>query len=195
MAVAIGITISVLTGVASAVVFWWLQFRVFRPRLQVSSTIARYTTPSGLRHQVKVRNDGRRDITDLTVVVRVVLDGLVRQGSSEVVTLGEWRRPLLRTRGEVQYGLRPEHIPESELRRFSSHLPPAMVAAARASEPIDLLEFLALGDSGVVEVYVFGTDSLSGARGYASAEVAPDKVVTGRFIVGSFSHDTETALK
>ena len=188
MSAVVGIVLGVVTGVAASVIFWYLQFRVFRTKLQISPTIARYThAQGGIRNQVKIRNSSRRDIVELSVTMRATLPGLVRPHSAAVITLGEWRRPILKRRGEVQYGVRPELMAEAEQARFARYLPLDMATAIAAAEAVDLIEFLGLSEGSLIEVYVFGTDALSGARGFATQMFSAREVCPGEFLPDSFS--------
>ena len=182
-----GIVLAVATGIASSIIFWFLQFRVFRTKLEIGPTIAHYAyTRGGTRNQLKIRNMSGRDVVEVSVTIRVVIPGLVRPSSQAVITLGEWRRPILRKRDEVQYLVRPEFMPDDEQARYARYLPAHMVSAMRSAESIDLIEFLQLGTGAFVEVYVFGTDAVSGARGFAAQTIALEGIQPGAFLPGTF---------
>lgn len=183
----LGIVLGVATGVAASVIFWFLQFRVFRTKIRVSPTIARYSYQrGGTRCQVKIRNASRRDVIELSVTMRAVMPGLTRRGSPAVLTLGEWTRPLLRGEDEVQYLVRPESMSDDERSRHARFLPSSIVDAIAAREPVDLIDFLKLADGSYIEVFAFGTDALSGARGFAIAQYGINAVVPGEFLSGTF---------
>jgi hypothetical protein len=183
----LGIVLGVVTGIASSIIFWFLQFRVFRTKLKISPTIARYTyVRGGIRNQLKIRNVSRRDVVEVSVTIRAILPGLVRPTSQTVITLGEWRRPVLKKRDEVQYQVRPEFMPEDEHARHTRNLPLEMVEAIKAAEPVDLIDFLNLAPESYIEVYVFGTDAVSGARGFAAQRITAQEVRSGAFLPGSF---------
>lgn len=191
----LGIVLAVVTGIASSIIFWFLQFRIFRTKLEISPTIAHYTyTPDETRNQLKIRNMSSRDVVEVSITIRAVIPGLVRPSSQAVMTLGEWRRPVLRKRDEVQYRVRPEFMPDDEQARYARYLPPEMVSAMRAAEPINLIEFLQLGTDSFIEVYVFGTDAVSGARGFAEQTITLQSVQPGAFLPGSFEQTGQFSI-
>ena len=187
MSTFLGVMLAVVTGIASSIIFWYLQFRVFRTKLKISPTIAHYTyRQGGIRNQLKIRNVSRRDVVEVSVTIRAVLPDLIRPSSQTVITLGEWRRPVLKNGDEVQYQVRPEFMPEDEQARHirqsagknsCSHKGCGTSRSNRFPEP---------GTESYIEVYVFGTDSVSGARGFAAQRITAQEIRPGAFLPGSF---------
>jgi hypothetical protein len=81
----VNVLLSLVTGMVGSILFWWLQFRVFRVRRAVSEKLARNRARSEPRLQVKIRNTGRRDVIDLSVIIRIRLPGVAIAGIVEVI--------------------------------------------------------------------------------------------------------------
>lgn len=61
-----------------------------------------------------------------------------------------------------------------------------MVKAMKAAKPVDLIDFLHLAAESFIEVYVFGTDAVSGARGFATQTFSVHEICPGEFLPDSF---------
>lgn len=144
MTVVIGIVTGVLTGVASAALFWWWQAKLMRPKLILCPTIARYRLPDDKvdRYQIKINNGRRRLAIDLKVTVSIHLPDLVRTGSTETVTLHKSENPSLNI--NVRHRIQPGRMPQDTKDRYLSYLPPHLAKSIRHGETVDLGEFFTL---------------------------------------------------
>jgi len=142
---------------------------------------------SGARTQAKVRNLGRRDLIDLSVLIRVSVPSSSTPGITEMITISQWDRPILRGRQEITYSIRPEHMTEDEQRKSLRVLPRGIAEKIRVGESVDVVELLEAAPGSRISVYVFESDSFSGARGYTTATYNADQIMSGRFASKSYA--------
>jgi hypothetical protein len=188
--VVIAIVVGVVSALIASLLFWYVQFRVFRVKLELSPTLAKYrfSDESDFRYQIKVRNRGRRDALDMKLDVRCAVTGLVRTGSTETLRLREWSAPILSAGKESRYRIQPGRMPEATRIGYRKYLPPSIREALEEDLVIDLEEFLSLGDKTELRVYLSATDALSGARSLVPRFYTSDDIQDGRFLKGSFEH-------
>ena len=82
------ILLSVLVGLTTGLVAWWILFRRLAPRLELERTLNYYTLQDGEtpRSQIRLRV-GSRPIVDLRITVALSVPGLVSASSTESVLL------------------------------------------------------------------------------------------------------------
>lgn len=184
MTVVIGIVTGVLTGVASAALFWWWQAKLMRPKLILCPTIARYRLPDDKvdRYQIKINNGRRRLAIDLKVTVSIHLPDLVRTGSTETVTLHKSENPSLNI--NVRHRIQPGRMPQDTKDRYLSYLPPHLAKSIRHGETVDLGEFFTLYPGAFLVVSASAVDSFSGAGSFMQGKYYADSVKIGRFAGG-----------
>lgn len=180
------VAIAVTTGVISCVIFWWLQARRIRPVLEWCDSIARYSLAQhgGNRSAVKLVNRARRDAIDVTVLFRLHLPGIVLPDATEIVDLRSRYRPVFERGLGQRFVLRPEHMPEDELRRVGKYFPNDLRIALEAGMPVDLQTMLSLVPGARLEVVALSYDAFSGARGVARRFLSLESYRDGRFCEG-----------
>src|SRR5215467_14380656 len=141
MTLAVGIITGVLTGVASAALFWWWQAKLMRPKLLLCRTIAYYRLAQDKadRYQIKIMNGRRRPAVDLRVTVSIHLPGLLRHGSVEILLINKFESPFLDK--AITYGIQPSHMPQDTQQCYLNYLPADLAGSIRSGEPVDLEEF------------------------------------------------------
>jgi hypothetical protein len=184
MAVAIGIITGVLTGIISAVLFWWWQAKLMRPKLILCPTIARYRLPGEKvdRYQIKIINGRRRLAVDLKVTVAIHLPGLVRHGSVETLTLLKSENPSLGI--NVRYRIQPGRMPQDTKDRYLSYFPAYLAKSISHGQTVDLDEFFKIYEGAFLRVSASATDSFSGANGFVRETYYADSMRAGRFAGG-----------
>ncbi len=159
--------ISFLVGVSASFFVWWLTYHYWRPRVKFSEEMAEYILPSGESlFQSVIENNGKRDIIDLEIHVRIGIKGFlgvnqwayhsVKSNASRVPVLspGKMRRVrVFDTRDEIEF----VDVPSRSIRD--------KIIACRS-----LRDVLALGTESSVMIHVFGYDSFSGSRKHYQSE-------------------------
>jgi hypothetical protein len=145
----IAVVVGIGSGLTASLIFWYLQYRVFRAQLELSPTLASYKLGEGgvTRTELKLRNRGRRPIIDMELLVRVAVSGLATEGHIVPLSLEEWRRPHLPPNKSVLYVLPPTRLKELT-KRWYSHYFNDVQRKLLTGEEFDLIELMEAGSHG-----------------------------------------------
>lgn len=158
---AISLLVSFMFGTVSSYIVWWLTSHYWVPRIIFSPEIAEYIIDdSDVIFLVSFENDGRRDIVDLEVLVRIgvrnfmdatgVAYHVLKSNASRIPRLSPGRTRRVRvfdTRDPVQF----LDVPSRPIR--------TAMEGCRS-----LKDILRLGSGGTIEIHVFGYDAFTGVR-------------------------------
>ena len=191
MTLAVGIITGVLTGVASAALFWWWQAKLMRPKLLLCRTIAYYRLAQDRadRYQIKIMNGRRRPAVDLRVTVSIHLPGLLRHSSVEILLIHKFESPFLDK--AITYGIQPSHMPQDTQQRYLNYLPADLAGSIRSGEPVDLEEFFKLHKEAYLRVDASAMDSFSGASCLVRSKYGVESIKAGRFAAGKSCEHTD----
>jgi len=172
-----------LLGIAASIAAWVLIAKTFLPRFEVSK-ICRDDAPPGapVRYRVKIVNlSKRRDIVDVSITVRLVLQGLV-PGKPENSTffylpVGDGHPfPVIEARNGRVYVLHPNKI-EDEHKRL-----PADVKKKLLLRRLDLQDVLKLDSRPIVRIAVTGAHPIGGLRRTKSLVFDVTDIEIGDFV-------------
>jgi hypothetical protein len=151
MTILVSIISSVLTGIVSSVLFWWWRAQLMRPKLLLCPMVAHYRLggEAESRYQIKIINKRRRPVVDLNINVALIIPDLVRQGSTEIISLHKFERPFLDVL--VKYRIQPEDMPSQTQISYLRYFPPHIAEAIRGHKTVDLKELLALHSNSAFE--------------------------------------------
>lgn len=79
------VLVGAVLGIGSSGAFWWIQNHVLTPRFEFSEEMCRRSAPhlkTGVMHQIKFRNCGRRDAFNVRIRVRLAIKDIRRVGST-----------------------------------------------------------------------------------------------------------------
>lgn len=153
-------------GVLSSLACWYLVSHLLRPNVRFSGYISEtFLRQSGerIRHRIKMKNVGSRDIIDIKVLARVRIRGLrlERPNNISYLDLFEIWVPYMQRKGS-----RVLDICETSQLRFKDD--PRLAFAYQEWQERDptmsLTSLLDMRQEANLEVLVFGYDSFSGAR-------------------------------
>ena len=174
----------------ASVAFWVLQFRVFRPRLELAPTIARARMGHPqLRYRIKFHNKSRRDLYDFAVVIHCYMPDLVREGHEEIMRVADWTRPILDGRKWLAHTIHLEEMPDRTRAAYGPYFPKKIQKQIENGEYLDVCEFLRIRPNTRLVIYVSVTDSLSGARQMVTHEYSINEIREGAFHERSFEHE------
>jgi hypothetical protein len=179
----VGIVTGVLTGLASAILFWWWQALLMKPKLKVSPTVARYILAGDATHryQFKVINTARRAATNVRITVSARLPGLVREGSTEIIRIQEFDTQWFNKRGASLYRIQPSRMPPEMSTAYLKYFPEPLALAISTGTAVDLIDFLSLRPNSKIRIDVSATDSIAGAAGHARCDYTIEEIKVGRF--------------
>ncbi|MCP4963723.1 MAG: hypothetical protein GY926_00620 [bacterium] len=182
----VGIAAGLLTGVLSSTLVWWLLAHGFRPNVQISPQLARFTNRSGqTRCQPRVWNRGRRPIYDLHVVARMAVGGMFREGVTEWMTVFDRYIPVLNPGVSRRWSVNSTDIPDQGIIKLTRFLPDDQGIRLRDEEnPLYLDELLHVHPDTRLSLSVSCVDSFSGARSVVVQSYRADDIVQGRFASG-----------
>jgi len=184
----IGIVTGVVTGVLASALFWLWQAKLMRPRMAICPTLAKYAlSDRQTRYQFKILNVGRRPVADVRVWVRVLMPGLVKAGTPEVINILEFERPWIAKGGSHRRRINPSHMPDDTRRSYQKYFPTKINELLRAGQAIDLVDFLKIREGSTLRVEVAATDAFSGARAYVQQLFGLDDIKEGAFLKNSCS--------
>lgn len=181
------------TGIVSSLCAWWVLFHVLSPRLEICETIAksRFDGDTYDRYLIKIRNRSRRDVVDVSVVIRLRVHGLIREQTIEAFDFADRDViPIIRGRKATTHRLRLEDIPLMSLQRYGNYLPSPLWAALQVRDHHRPLEWIFWDQRTEIVVWVFATDTVSGTRRHAHRPFRGESIRAGRFIRGSCEVDS-----
>jgi hypothetical protein len=155
--------LGLLASFVVSMIVWWLTVHFWRPRISFSEEIAEYELPSQESFfQCAFRNDGKRDVVDLEIYVRVGIEGFLgatgwayhnwKSNSSRIPLLSEQkirRVRLFDTREKIEFIDQPSKTLRDRVESCRS-----------------LRDVLKLGEDAVVVVHIFGYDRRSNVRAH-----------------------------
>ena len=158
-----GITIGMVTGVASGVASWWVITRLLRPRLRLDPKLSYYLLDgeSVPRSQARV-TVGRRAVVELTVTITLRMPDLIRPRSVEMLRVFRSESPYVNADGALRWRISIHRMPEETYKRFRRWLGPWQEAIA-GERPIDVKAFLAEHPRSQVVVTITARDAYTGS--------------------------------
>jgi hypothetical protein len=183
MNIVIAVFTGVMTGLASAALFWWWQARLTRPRVELCPILSHFRLRGDLvdRYQYKIINKGRRPVMDVRITVLAKMPGFITRDSTSLYILHTHDDPWVDTgdsrRFRINPGLLLGHNDNVSLRYF----PDQMAESIRNAGEVDLLAFLGLCQESTLQIYVTAVDALTGAQKRAYCIYTPEAIQTGSF--------------
>jgi len=172
------VVISAATGVLTSYTVWWITFKYLTPKIKFSDAISCLESKenaSGFRYRFKFENEGRRNIIDAEVIVRVRIRGLRKdmRKNWEVIylpisSMHYQKLAIVRPVSKPLKGHKPLR-PVFEIKGYACEyfehaiFPPAVQEKAR-QRSLTLEEILSIGDEANLQVLILAFDEFSGAR-------------------------------
>lgn len=183
MTVAIGALTGVLTGLASAALFWWWQAKLTRPKIGLCPVLAHYRLRGDQadRYQYKITNKGSRPVADIRVTVVARMPGLITAESTSLYVLHQHEVPWLDKGGSTRFRINPGRLLERNENVSLGYFPSEMAALIRSAGELDLPLFMGLCPQATIQIIVAAVDALTGAQKRDYHIYSADDVRTGSF--------------
>ena len=95
---------------------------------------------------------------------------------------------MIKPRVEQRYTIHVNRMGEPQRLGYARYFADDVAKRLRDGKWIDLRRFLSVRAGATLEVFVFGTDALSGTRTMAHKQYAESAIQVGRFMRRSFRH-------
>lgn len=187
----INILLSILIGVFTSFAVWYFTFKKLVPKIRFSPKISKIPTDennSGWRYRFKIENYGRRNMIDITVIVRLQIKGLKSYQSKNwqniylPTTTREFKniiivKPLKKSGRRVLV-----EIKTYECEYFQRNIFSEEIREASRNKSLILEDVLQLGTQAHFQIMLLGYDEFSGVRKlFLSNVYTIDDIVEGNF--------------
>jgi hypothetical protein len=190
MTVVIGIVTGVLTGIAAALIFWWWQARLMRPKITLCPTLAKYVRPydNNTRYQFKIINKSRRAAAYVRITISAVFPGLIYKNSRETIRIRDLDMHWFQGHSHRLFRVQPSRMIVESRDSYLKYFPNHIAVAINNGDNVDLIDFLNVRPNSILQIDVSATDPTTGAISHVQCRYTTQEIKIGRFRRDSCEH-------
>lgn len=189
-----GIVLSILCSVIASFMFWIFTFLISGTKVKFAEHIEKspdiYGMPDRYRYRMKFVNAGRRDLLEVTCIVRLIVKGEYTNNNS-YIKLGNYDvLPVLvgnkwRNKNSVERcaWMLPIEMTDAAYRGFTKEVYPEHIQTAAKDKTLTIGDVLKeFNPNSIIIIYIFGYDAVTGARRkFQSKPYSYTDIIAGKY--------------